>query len=123
MVDIDPPAWLWDAGCVSQAERIAQNEVAFREINDRIEVGHSPAAADERIPFCCECGKLGCNILVELTIPDYEAIRADPRQFFVVPGHEIPEVEKVVSRRPEYLVVEKFGEAGEVADAADPRHD
>ena len=108
---------------MSQAERIARNEAAFRGINDLIEVGHSPSAADERIPFCCECGKLGCNILVELTILDYEAVRADPRRFFVVPGHELPEFEKVVNRRPEYLVVEKFGEAGEVAEAADPRHE
>ena len=108
---------------MSQTERIAENEVAFRRINDRIEVGPSPASADQPIAFCCECGKLGCNILVELTIPAYEAIRADPRRFFVVPGHEIPDVERVVIRRPEYLVVEKFGEAGEVAEAADPRHD
>jgi hypothetical protein len=71
--------------------------------------------------FRCECAALGCNLLLEVTLADYEAIRAEPRHFVVAPGHEIPAVETVVRREHGYLVVEKVGDAGVVADATDPR--
>jgi hypothetical protein len=38
-----------------------------------------------------------------------------------VPGHDDPEVERVVLQRPDYVVVEKFGEAGRAAESTDPR--
>jgi hypothetical protein len=103
------------------ADRIAQNEQVFRQINERIEAGHWPADAAELVAFRCECASLGCNQLIELTLADYEAVRADSRHFVLVPGHEIPAVERIVDRRAAYLVVEKVGVAGEVAEATDRR--
>lgn len=103
--------------------RIGHNEAVFREINERLEAGHATAAVDEVVAFRCECGMLGCNMLVDLTLREYEEVRADPRRFLLVPGHEIPGVETVVRAGPGYNVVEKFGEAGRVADATDPRDD
>jgi hypothetical protein len=103
--------------------RIAHNEAVFREINERLEAGHATAAVDEVVAFRCECGMLGCNMLVALTLREYEEVRADPCRFLLAPGHEIPGVEKVVRAGPGYNVVEKFGEAGRVADATDPRDD
>jgi hypothetical protein len=43
-------------------------------------------------------------------------VREEPGLFFVRPGHEDPQLEHVVERRREYLIVEKTGEAGEVAE-------
>ena len=103
--------------------RVGQNEALFRQINDRIEAGHWPGEDAERAAFLCECSMLGCNLLVELTPAEYEAVRADPRRFLVVPGHELPGVEVVVRRESQYLVVEKIGDAGRVAAEADPRDD
>lgn len=40
---------------------------------------------------------------------------------FVLPGHENVAVEQVAETRPAYLVVEKDGCVGIVADLADPR--
>jgi CheY-like chemotaxis protein len=57
-----------------------------------------------------------------MTVDEYETIRSEPAHFAVIPGHEILECEQVVARHDWYLVVEKFGEAGRVADADDPRH-
>ena len=71
--------------------------------------------------FRCECGRLRCNMLVELTLSAYERVRQDPRRFVLEPGHELPEAEVVVERQPAYIVVEKVGEAGKVAEDSDPR--
>jgi hypothetical protein len=56
-----------------------------------------------------------------LTPADYERVRADPRRFVVVAGHEVPDAESVVERHPGYLLVEKVGEAASVAEELDPR--
>jgi hypothetical protein len=59
--------------------------------------------------------------LIELTVREYELIRANPRRFVVVPGHEYPGVETVVGARPGYVIVEKLDQAAEVAEEHDPR--
>jgi hypothetical protein len=43
-------------------------------------------------------------------------VREHPRQFLVVPGHEDLALARIVERRPEYLIVEKLGAAGEFAE-------
>ncbi|HEY4451512.1 MAG TPA: hypothetical protein VGN13_07955 [Solirubrobacteraceae bacterium] len=101
--------------------RIAENEAAFRLVNEAIERGHWPGTEDEPTAYRCECARLGCNRMVALTPHEYEAIRANPRRFFVLPGHELAEVEDTVAVREGYLVVEKRDQAGEVAEATDPR--
>ena len=102
-------------------QRIAANEAAFREINEAIGRGQWPGDAGKPVAFRCECARLGCNQLIELSIAEYEQIRRHARRFFVVPGHEAPEAETVVETRPGYSVVEKRGQAGEIADSVDPR--
>jgi hypothetical protein len=103
------------------AVRLAHNESVFRSINERIEAGTWPASPSELVAFRCECAALRCNLLLEATVADYEAIRSDSRQFLVAPGHELPGIETVVEREPGYVVVRKVGDAGKVADATDPR--
>ena len=102
-------------------ERLGANEAVFREINEGIERGQWPGEEDAPISFRCECAKLGCNEMIELSVREYERVRANPRRFLVLPGHERPDVETVVVRRPGYLVVEKLEAAGEKAEENDPR--
>jgi hypothetical protein len=99
------------------AERLADNEARFRAINDRIEAGHELSLPDERAVFLCECARLGCNATIEMALREYSAVRANPRRFFVLPGHELSELEDVVEVHPDFLVVEKFGSAGREAQA------
>jgi len=61
---------------MSAPERLAHNEAVFREINERIEAGTWVTSGDQPIAFACECAAVGCNVLVELTVAEYEAIRA-----------------------------------------------
>jgi hypothetical protein len=102
-------------------DRIAHNEAVFRDVNERIADGHWPGEPDAAVAFRCECGSLRCNQLLEVTLAVYEQVRADPRHFVLLPGHDIPDVEAVVASGDGYIVVEKMGLAGEVAEATDPR--
>lgn len=104
-------------------DRIARNETLFREVNERIEAGQWPTGRGEPVAFRCECGSLRCNMLVELTPDAYEKVRSNATHFLLVPGHEIPAIERVVERQASYVVVEKVGEAAEVAEETDPRDD
>lgn len=104
----------------SQA-RLGANEAVFREVNEGIERGQWPGEEDSPVSFRCECAQLGCNELLELSVNEYETVRANPRRFIVVPGHQRPEVESVINARPGYLIVEKLDQAGTTAEQSDPR--
>jgi hypothetical protein len=100
-------------------ERIARNEAVFRTVNEGIRSGNEGAGGPTA--YLCECGVLGCNLLIELRAEEYEAVRADPSRFALVPGHEIPDVEDVVERHDGYLVVRKKPETRPIAEQTDPR--
>jgi hypothetical protein len=103
-------------------ERIAKNETRFRDINERLEQGlRHVRDAPELLLFVCECGSRACDDLVSLTFEEYEAVRRDSRRFAVVPGHVYPETERVVGGNDRYEVVEKLGDAVQIADATDHR--
>jgi len=100
-------------------QRAANAEANGRRINEAIERGEGDAVA---AVFVCECGYLGCNATVELSIADYEAVRTDFDRFLVVPGHEMEAVDEVVERHERHLVVVKRGrEARAIVRAADSR--
>jgi hypothetical protein len=106
-----------------RAKRVVENEVVFREINERLrELGEGFSLVAERAEFVCECAETACTERVELTLANYEEIRSDPTRFFVVKGHDLPEFEKVVEEGDRYAVVEKLpgGPAG-LAIKEDPR--
>jgi hypothetical protein len=104
-------------------QRIVVNETLFREVNERIRgLNESFATLTEEMQIVCECGVQGCVERFAMQPGEYEALRADPDHFAVVPGHDEPEVERIVSRCDGYDVVEKLpGEAQKIAEAADPR--
>ena len=95
------------------------NEATFRKVNEGMEAGQDPAGL---LTFLCECGRLGCNRLIELTRAEYEAVREDARTFAILEGHQLDDVEDVVERHERYLVVRKRGAPEEeVAENTDPR--
>jgi hypothetical protein len=105
-------------------ERLARNETLFRSVNENIEEAATSGGLDDHtFEFCCECSNTDCTLLLPMTVAEYEQIRADPRQFLVAPGHELPEIEIVVARRSAYQIVRKEGEAAEFVAKHDPRSD
>ena len=104
-----------------QQRRAAASQATIRDVNEGIERGQWPGEEASPVGFRCECARLGCNRLIELSVHEYEQIRASPRRFVLIPGHELPEIEAVIETRPGYIIVEKRDQAGEVAEAHDPR--
>ena len=102
--------------------RAAKNEVVLRDLNERLK-GY-PASQDQRFSeWVCECADMTCSRPVELSIEEYEMIRADPRRFVVAPGaeHVNPDIERVVQQEMRYWVVEKIGVGAEISETFDPR--
>ena len=81
-------------------------ETLFREVNEAVRVyyrtnGHSQG------DFVCECSDSTCVAGISLTPIEYQDIRAHPTRFFLIPGHELEAIERVVEQNDHFLVVEK----------------
>ena len=106
--------------------RIANNEALFRSVNERVqEINEAFAPHTDRFEIVCECGNVQCNEQIRVKPAAYEAVRADSALFFVVPGHEMPDVEDAVEHHETYNVVRKHpGLPQAIAEQQDPRsHD
>jgi hypothetical protein len=109
----------------SREERLALNEARVREVNETIEtanekLGPAPGENDLALNILCECGKRGCDHIVEISSSAYRAVRDEPTWFVVVPDHIQVQIERLVEERREFAVVEKVGAAGDVAERTDP---
>lgn len=101
------------------AKRAVLAEVNARRVNEAIERGTS---AEYGPTFLCECGHLGCTETIKLELEDYERVRSRFDRFIVCPGHELPEVDRVLETRAGYLIVAKReGMPANLARASDPR--
>ena len=103
-------------------ERLARNEAFFRQVNERIkdvaEGFHSSGGVYE---FVCECSDPSCTERIELALADYEWVRANATRFVLACGHAAPEIEHVVEREGDHVIVEKRGVAARVAAKLNPR--
>jgi len=88
------------------AERLAENETAFRAANERLSDALDGTSVG-LVPFLCECADDTCLDRVELDMETYREIRSHPRHFFKVPGHPDAPGERPVERHPGYEVMEK----------------
>lgn len=107
-----------------RGKRIGENEVVFREVNERLrELGESFSLVSELTEFVCECANTSCTERVPMPLADYEHIRSDPKWFLIVSGHEEADYERVIEEKDGYAVVEKNpgGPAG-AAIRDDPRN-
>jgi hypothetical protein len=97
----------------SRFNRLADNERLLREINEEVELlaldeaEHRRRVDETELEFHCACGRADCHETLLLTVGEYAAVHEAPHRFVVVPGHETPEVERVVEEHPSYYVVEK----------------
>jgi hypothetical protein len=104
-----------------QAREVGRHQSLFREVNERIDELAEAFELRDEVPILCECGTTDCNERIVLTQAEYGDLRRSPTHFAVLPGHEIPTVERVVERNERFIVVEKFGESGRAAIELDPR--
>ena len=113
-----------DAAAEARKVRIGSNQALFRSVNERIEELNE--AFDAFTPYgawVCECHRLGCVEQLQLTLGEYEQVRAVPERFLVAPGeaHVDRAVERVVAQSDRYWLVEKRGAAAAAARELDER--
>ena len=107
---------------MSLSDTHAKNEELFRNVNERIaEVSAGVRRDLPLMDFLCECDRDGCEEKVQATRAEYEAVRARPTHFIVLPGHEDRRVERVISTNDRFTIVEKQGQAATDAKQTDPR--
>lgn len=88
-------------------EQRATTEALFRDVNERIAESAERFDAAET-EFICECSDPSCTHRVAVSLGEYEEVRGDPATFLLVPGHEQDDIERVVSDRGRFRIVEKF---------------
>ena len=105
--------------------RSGETEAAFREVNERIEelTDTGPSGGSGTITILCECSRPTCAEKITVRAAEYERVREHPTLFFICDGHEEPEVEDVVERADDYVIVRKQGAAADAARRRDPRRD
>lgn len=98
------------------AERVAHNQSTFRDANQRIVAAATEIGVDARtVPFICECADSACTEVLLIDLAEYRAVRRHPRRFLHATGHR-DDVGAVVEMHGSYIVVEKTGRAGEIAE-------
>jgi hypothetical protein len=100
-------------------ERLARNQVLFREVNERVSE-LAQAGRIDPIAFLCECSQMECDEMIELDRAEYEGIRSSSNLFVIALGHETLEVERVVEENHRFALVEKTNGA-QLAVDTDPR--
>jgi hypothetical protein len=104
-------------------EQEAVNQTVFREMNEWTKGALDEGKIDSLIDsYLCECSDRRCTDPIELTRPEYEAVRAEPINFAIAHNHENPEVDHVLAEHERFTVVAKsLGFAARIARASDPR--
>ena len=99
---------------MTDVEATVRSELLFREVNERIyDIG---VGETDTLEVLCECGEESCISTLVISVRDYKRLRLESSRFVVCESHEMRDIERVVERTPEYLVVEKVGRAREIVE-------
>ena len=103
-------------------EQRRRHQILFREVNERVrEVAAPLLGARKEGEFLCECGHEACIETIRLDVEEYEAVRASPHRFVMVPRHQDGKVEATpVQGNGRFVVVERSA-FREQAASHDPR--
>lgn len=90
-----------------------KNEELFRAENERIQnmaegLLDSAGAHFMPISFTCECSDANCNQKIELPLEDFKVAHQYDDRYIIVPGHEQKDIEKVIDRAGNFVIVEKL---------------
>ena len=103
-------------------KRMARNEAASREINERIEEAYQGEPPANRIDIVCECARITCDAAIDITLDEYEHVRKDARHFVILPEHFVGDIERIVFENDRFAVVAKReGVPADVARDENPR--
>jgi hypothetical protein len=107
---------------ISREERMATNEAASREINERIEEAYQGEPPANRIDIVCECARMTCDAAIDITLDEYVHARKDARHFVILREHFVGDIERIVFENDRFAVVAKReGAPAEIARDENPR--
>ena len=98
------------------------NEVVFRKSNEQVTKGIEKLKQiseeeeqfidipgdNKQMHYFCECSDENCRIKIVMTIGNYKNIHKKRNRFVIVPGHGVMRIEKIITQKPNYEVVEKL---------------
>jgi hypothetical protein len=108
-----------EGGQAERQRRAAENQSLFRKVNERVEGLNETFEALE-LPYgtwTCECAHLDCVEHIDMTLEEYEALRAHPNQFAIMPAqsHFVLDVDALIERTDRYWVVAMIGAGAALA--------
>src|ERR1043165_2297413 len=98
--------------------RPGEVESLFREVNDRVsELNARLDPLVEHGSWACECADPSCLMRIDMTQAEYTELREQPTHCAIAPDekHFDAEVETLVRKTDRFWIVEKRGEAAEIA--------
>jgi hypothetical protein len=105
----------------SREERMARNEAASREINEKIEEAYQGEPPVNRIDIVCECARMTCDAAIDIRLDEYEHVR-NAGHFVILPEHFVGDIERIVLENDRLAVVAKReGVPADVARDENPR--
>ncbi len=102
--------------------RLAENEVFFRQSNEKIAQGFAELKemaeaeghsdwlddTDQPVQFFCECSDESCRKRIEMKSSKYIELHKNSSQFIVLSGHDVAKIEHVLKAEKDYILVEKY---------------
>ena len=102
-------------------EKLVENEMVFREVNESVQKNFDKLIeiakednqeslvqySDDPMHYYCECADENCHERIIIAPSEYSSIHENRKRFVISKNHEVPSIEKVVIKKPDYFVVEK----------------
>lgn len=84
-------------------------QIRIQARQERIRAANEGAMPDRDglVHVRCECADDRCEVRLVVGVQELAGVRAHQRRYVVADGHDVADVERVVSRTPRFLVVEK----------------
>lgn len=90
-------------------ERELQNRTLRREVNERIAAlidGFYTKAEEPVMTVFCECGSQECMTPIEMSLAEYQAVRAGPTRWVISSAHIDAAADSIIARRNGYALIE-----------------
>jgi hypothetical protein len=103
---------------MDDAVRAGEVEALFREVNERVrELNEMLEPVVEYGSWTCECSDPSCLTRIDMTQAEYAELRNQATHFAIMPDeqHFDPAAETLVRKTDRFWVVEKRGEAADIA--------
>jgi hypothetical protein len=91
----------------SRETRREQNQIRFREANERLHDAVEDHAEGKAVPFLCECADNDCLGEVRVLLSEWETVASKPNHYLMEADHQRSEGEQVVGFVGEYEIARK----------------